>query len=64
MSDVANLYPVEITKDGKKYEGTYKVWAELVYVTYGDRTMTTHIGGSPSDTVARMLLREMVEARP
>jgi hypothetical protein len=49
-----------ITIEGVTYDGTYYTHAERVYVQYGTRKKETQIGGSPAESIARMLLSELV----
>ena len=54
---------VVIERGGKTYSGRYTVSGRMVTVTtldYGSKA--TQVGGSPPLTVARMLLRELVDA--
>jgi hypothetical protein len=60
---VSDTVAVEI--DGKQHVGTYEVKGDLVIVTSADgRREATQVGGSPPDTIARTLLRELVRENP
>jgi hypothetical protein len=53
---------VEIEVNGRTYEGRYVIEGGLVRATsdYGEKT--TQIGDSPVETVAKLLLHELVQA--
>ena len=59
---IANSGTVEIEKDGKTISATYTVWKGVVTVEYAESSKSTQVGGSPVDTVASLLLREMVNS--
>ena len=50
---------VNLTKDGKEFEGEYYTERGLVIVHYGGRRKSTQQGASAENT-ARMLLRELI----
>jgi hypothetical protein len=56
------MKPLEIAArvGGKVYLGAYTVEDALVRVVYKGKSKATQIGGSPPDTIAGMLLRELV----
>jgi hypothetical protein len=45
---------------GKVHLGAYTVENDLVRVVYKGKSKATQIGGSPPDTIAGKLLRELV----
>lgn len=55
---------IEIEYDEHTYKGYYTMDSELIYVTYGERSITTQLGGSKEipQTLARVILHELVEA--
>jgi hypothetical protein len=53
-------YPVSVEHEGKTYTGSYSVAKGVVTVWYDLRSNTTQVGGSRADSVARMLLFELV----
>jgi hypothetical protein len=55
--------PVEVyvEKNGKRYSGFYRTEGNLISVQYRDRSKKTQIGASPLETLARMMIAEMVE---
>jgi hypothetical protein len=57
MSSPFNYNP----RPGVSYSGTYEVRDGMVYVTArGHVGRPTQVGGSPPETIARMILGEMV----
>lgn len=54
-----NAKEIKVLVDGKEIVGRYIVERKVVTVTsaYGQRS--TQLGGSPAETIARMLLREL-----
>jgi hypothetical protein len=56
---------VEIEHEGKKYKGRYVIEKSLVTVFYGaSRKQSTQIGGGSAESLARLMLREFVQADP
>jgi hypothetical protein len=41
--------------------GTYEVQGDIVTVVYRGRKKSTQVGGSPPESIARLLLRELVQ---
>ena len=56
--------PVQIAFRGKIYSGRYAIEGNTITVFYGTRNAPTQLGGSPALSLAKLLLREMVEADP
>jgi hypothetical protein len=54
-------YEISARIDGKLRTGTYSESGKMITVRYKGRSKTTQVGGSPVDTIGRMLLRELVE---
>lgn len=56
--------PVQITKGGKTYNGSYTTAKGMITVSYLGRTKTTQLGGSAAapENLARIMLRELVDA--
>jgi hypothetical protein len=54
-------YPVRCEVAGKTYEGTYTISGGMVHVSSAHGHESTQISGSPPDTMARMVLRELVD---
>jgi hypothetical protein len=54
---------VSVEIDGKTHAGSYTVSGKVITVSYGGRTKTTQIGGTPQATIARQLLRELVRSK-
>lgn len=54
--------PVEIVYEGHAYTGDYVVESGTVRVTYKLHSRSTQLGGHEADGLARMLLRELVQA--
>jgi hypothetical protein len=57
-SPVRNL---TVTIDGVTYEGTYCTHDTMVYVQHGTGRAQTPIGESPEESIAQMLLSELVD---
>jgi hypothetical protein len=53
---------VSVTLDGVTYRGTYYVQASMVHVQCNAGTKTTQLGGFPAQTIAKMLLSELVRS--
>ncbi|CAN5358373.1 hypothetical protein BH10PSE17_BH10PSE17_25020 [soil metagenome] len=53
---------VSVEINGKTYHGTYTTESGTVTVSNGYSRQTTHVGGSHADVIARMMLREIVQA--
>jgi hypothetical protein len=56
------MKPLEIAVrvGGKLHLGAYTVGDEIVTVSYKGKSMATQVGGSPAETIAAMLLKELV----
>lgn len=56
--------PVQITKGGKTYNGSYTIANKMITVAYLGRTSTTQLGGSATapESLARIVLGELVGA--
>ena len=53
--------PVEIEIDGKKHQGTYTVHSKMITVSGPEGlTKTTQLGGSSTQSLAALLLGELV----
>ena len=48
------------TVDGVTYTGRFYAYGPMVFVHYMGKKKQTQIGGSPPESIARMLLSEMV----
>ena len=53
---------VTVTINGVAYHGTYFVQHTTVYVRSPLGAKATLVGGSPPETIAKLLLRELVRA--
>lgn len=53
---------VTVTIEGVLYEGTYYVQRSIVHVQSAFGAKATKLGGSTPETLAKMLLSEMVRA--
>jgi hypothetical protein len=53
---------VAVTLDGVTHKGTYYVQGSTVYVQCDSGTKATQVGGSPPESIAKLLLSEMVRA--
>ena len=52
--------PIEITTvDGSTIDGHFAESGGMVHVTYAGHSKSTQVGGSPADSIAKMLLREL-----
>jgi hypothetical protein len=60
MSRPSSVKPVTVTIDGVTHHGTYYVQGSLVYVHYGATKKETQVGGSPAESIAQLLLSELV----
>ncbi len=56
-------YELSFRIDGKLITGTFHIESGLVVATYNGDTKTTQLGGSTSQSVARLLIREIVTAQ-
>lgn len=52
--------PVSIEKDGKTYHGSYTLDRGIICVSNMLGSKTTQLGGLPPETLAKMLLSELV----
>lgn len=55
--------PIEVyvEKNGKRYSGFYRVEGNLISVQYRDRSKKTQVGAGPHETLARLMIAEMVQ---
>lgn len=60
MDGTAESYSVQCEVAGRMYQGTYTISGGMVHVLCDQGRESTQIGGSPPATVARMLLRGLV----
>jgi hypothetical protein len=60
MSRPSSVKPVTVTIDRVTHYGTYYVQDSLVYVQYGTARKETQVGGSPAESIAQLLLSELV----
>jgi hypothetical protein len=51
---------VSIDRSGKMYTGSYTVDHDVITVTFRSRSRSTPVGRTPVDSVAKLLLLEMV----
>jgi hypothetical protein len=52
-----------VTVDGVAHHGTYFVQDSAVYVQSAFGSKATHVGGSPPEMTAKLLLSEIIRAR-
>jgi hypothetical protein len=60
MKNQPYVYQVNVEKDGVLYAGTYTVKHENVTVSYGEMQKKGHVGSMQPETVAKILLREIL----
>lgn len=53
--------PITIIIDNKEYPGSYKVERKIITVFYKNRHAATQLGGSTADSLARVILKELVD---
>ncbi len=53
---------ITVEVDGKTYSGRVEISRDLVTVSTPYGSKTTQIGGSPAESIARIMLREFVQA--
>jgi len=53
-------HPITITRDGKQYYGTYCVDRGVVTVTTLYAMKSTQVGGSPAESIAKVLFGELI----
>jgi hypothetical protein len=53
---------VIVTIDGVTHRGTYFVRGKMVHVLSSFGNMDTQVGGSPPETLAKLLLSELVRS--
>jgi hypothetical protein len=51
---------VAVALDGVMHKGTYYVQGSCVYVQYEGGTKTTQVGAMPAESLAKLLLLELV----
>jgi hypothetical protein len=51
---------IAVRVGGKLHSGAYTVEEAIVRVVYKGKSKATQVGGSPPETIAGMLLRELV----
>jgi hypothetical protein len=51
--------PIEIETDGRRVTGTYVVEAGMITVSSASGSKTTHVGNTPTEVLARLLLSEL-----
>ncbi|NVO55087.1 hypothetical protein HW561_04690 [Rhodobacteraceae bacterium B1Z28] len=54
------MNPVAITRNGATYTGSYGVQGHLLVVTYAGQTKRTQIGDMEAQTLAEIVLGEMI----
>lgn len=52
---------ITVEFDGKKHSAEYTIESDIVTVTSGHGSKSTQEGGSPSEVIARMLFKEILE---
>jgi hypothetical protein len=52
--------PVTIERDGNLHEGSYNIEGDNVAVVYNGRTKRVELGGISAETLARIVLGEML----
>jgi hypothetical protein len=57
-------HKVQVARDGRPYTGTYIVEGETITVEYAGENKVAPLGGVEPTSLARMMLGEMVAARP
>jgi len=55
---------VTVTIDGVTHRGTYFVQGSMVHVQSTLGSKKTHVGGSPPEAIAKLLLSELVRTTP
>jgi len=55
---------VTVTIGGIEYRGTYYVQSSMVHVRSPLGNKSTQVGGSPPETIAKLLLSELVRLPP
>jgi hypothetical protein len=63
MAGPASVRNVTVTLDGVTYKGTYHTHGSMVYVQYGDARRNTRTGGLTAESIAMLLLSELVGNR-
>ena len=54
------MNPISITRNGKTYTGSYGVKGNLLVVYHAGQTKRTQIGGMDTQTLAEIILGEMI----
>ena len=54
---------IEIEVNGEKYAATFEVSRGIVTVNYDGRKNSTQVGGSPPESIARILLSELINVK-
>jgi hypothetical protein len=52
--------PVTVEVGGRTYTGSYEVSGRVITVRTAHGSRATQVGGTPPDTMAKMLLRELI----
>ena len=52
---------ISVTVDGKTYSASYEVKRALLTVTTAHGSKSMQVRGSPAETIARMLLLELIQ---
>jgi hypothetical protein len=60
MASPAPVLNITVTVDGVAHKGTYHTHGSMVYVQYGDARRNTRTGGLTADSLAMLLLSELV----
>jgi hypothetical protein len=63
MSRPAVVKTLTVIIDGVAHHGTYFVQNAIVYVQSVLGSKATHVGGSPPEVTAKLLLAELIRAR-
>jgi hypothetical protein len=59
-----SVHEVTVTLDGVTHKGTYYVQDSLVHVQCDAGTKKTQLGGTPAETIAKLLMSELVREQP
>jgi hypothetical protein len=60
MASPTPVQDITATVDGVTYKGTYYTHGPRVYVQYGDAHRNTQTGGLTAESIAMLLLSELV----
>jgi hypothetical protein len=58
--DYSKAKEIQVTENGQEIKGRYIIRGKMITVLYGMGEVTTQLGGSSPESLARIILRELI----